>query len=177
MNTMTAGPFDPRLEDLARHVREEVGAEPLSPVDPWVLADHLDVQVQVALELASQTRRPVEPADLEGLVDQGVLPLTMFRGAQRMILVGSARGSRRCRYEVTHELAHAVLEHPLASCDGRDGVAIWTPRQEAEADWLAAAILVPAIPEGNLASDREIATAYGVDRRVVRLRRPTGCPR
>jgi Zn-dependent peptidase ImmA (M78 family) len=44
---------------------------------------------------------------------------------------------------LAHELAHVILEHEAAPAIGVGGCRHWDGRQEAEADWLGSALLVP----------------------------------
>jgi Zn-dependent peptidase ImmA (M78 family) len=44
---------------------------------------------------------------------------------------------------LAHELAHVILEHEPAPAIGLGGCRHWDGRQEAEADWLGSALLVP----------------------------------
>jgi Zn-dependent peptidase ImmA (M78 family) len=44
---------------------------------------------------------------------------------------------------LAHELAHVILEHEAAPAIGVGGCRHWDGLQEAEADWLGSALLVP----------------------------------
>jgi Zn-dependent peptidase ImmA (M78 family) len=75
---------------------------------------------------------------------------------------------------ITHELSHCLLEHPPGPAVSRDGCRHWNDRLEAEADWLAGALLVPR--EGALyllgqgMSVDSIAQHFGVSPALGRRR-------
>ena len=90
---------------------------------------------------------------------------------------------------MVHEVSHVVLEHPpAASISGDGGCRYWNSRLEDEADWQAAALLVPRDGAFSLAETgrglKDRADHFGVSLALFRWRvtqdgrgLPTGCPR
>jgi Zn-dependent peptidase ImmA (M78 family) len=100
-----------------------------------------------------------------------------------MIVINPAHARTRQQSDLMHELAHMELGHTPARVEvSKSGVILlsdYSDEQEQEADWHAAALLLPR--EGVLqlrarrASTAEIATQYGVSEALCEWRiRMTG---
>lgn len=59
-----------------------------------------------------------------------------------MIVYNDAHSPGRQSSDLAHELAHALLHHPPEPAFGSDGERNWDSGLEAEADWLAGALLI-----------------------------------
>src|SRR5262245_65936107 len=75
--------------------------------------------------------------------EAGFSATTIVVGARRLIVYNPRDGAGRKASSLAHELAHVILEHEAAPAIGVGGCRHWDGRQEAEADWLGAALLVP----------------------------------
>ncbi|MDY6948403.1 MAG: ImmA/IrrE family metallo-endopeptidase [Pseudomonadota bacterium] len=172
--------FKALTERNAVAARQALGLEPLARLDAFQYAKHLNVHVTepkaLGLSQASLHQLLVEDSDSWSaltLQDQGV----------SMIVINSAHADTRQQADVMHELAHIELGHAAARVDvSKSGVLLlseYSDEQEQEADWHAAAFLVPR--DGILqmrsrqASTSEIASYYGVSEALCEWRiRMTG---
>jgi Zn-dependent peptidase ImmA (M78 family) len=71
-------------------------------------------------------------------------------------------------------MSHCILEHPPSPILSPEGCRYWNTRVEEEADWLAAALLIPregalTLTKRSLPIDR-IAAKYGVSKQLCRWR-------
>lgn len=137
--------FKSRCEQVSRRYRRSLGVGPEEPL-PWRrLADALDVTLW-------------RPSDVPGLDAQTVRQLavtdpgswsavTVTLDARHVVVVNTAQDRRRIPNNVVHELAHIILGHSAARVDISEDGHLWLStygrEQEAEADWLAAALLLP----------------------------------
>ena len=69
---------------------------------------------------------------------------TVLREGRVMIVVNDAHTPERQANSICHEIAHLLLEHRPSSAFDALGNRIFPVRDEAEADWLAGCLLVPA---------------------------------
>ncbi len=153
---------------MAREVRGELGLGPTAPLDPWRLADHLDVPVCALSGLAADAPRAV--AQFQEVDPSEFSAVTVFAGRRRLIVYNDvhARGRQ------SSNLAHALLLHPAAPALDTNGRRVWREELEQEADWLAGSLLVSdeaafALARGRLAVDLA-AERYGVSEAMMRFR-------
>ncbi|MGH7442067.1 MAG: ImmA/IrrE family metallo-endopeptidase [bacterium] len=66
-----------------------------------------------------------------------------FIGTDRLIVFNPDESPSRKASSLAHELSHILLEHPPEAAQVVNGCRKWNEEHESEADWLAAAILVP----------------------------------
>lgn len=98
------------------------------------------------------------PADVPGLDDQTLRQLllagagswsavTIELDSRHVVVVNPAQHERRIPNSIVHELAHIILGHAPARVDVSEDGHLWLTTygrdQEREADWLAAALLLP----------------------------------
>jgi Zn-dependent peptidase ImmA (M78 family) len=91
-----------------------------------------------------------------------------------MIVYNDAHSRGRQASDITHELAHALLQHPPAPALDHRGCRHWDPELEEEADWLAGVLLITedaalAIVRNGLSLE-EAAAKYGVSTQMVQFR-------
>ena len=172
--------FKAQAERSAAAARQALGLAPHTPLDPWAYAAHLKV---IILDFNSL-----------GLSAQGVRQLTVIDGDSwsamtlkvdnsfAIVLNPAHARTRQCN-DLMHELAHIVLRHvPVRVEVSETGLLLlsdYSDEQEQEADWLAAALLLPR--EGlvqlrtNNKGAAEIAMYYGVSEALCQWRlRMTG---
>jgi IrrE N-terminal-like domain len=144
--------FKSEAERTAELVRRDLGLEPLDRLDCFALAETWGIPVVSLGELredgASEAsiRRLMSPA-------AGFSATTIVAGPRRLIVYNPRHEPARKASSLAHELAHVILEHEAAPASGVGGCRHWDGRQEAEADWLGSALLVPRA--GALAWMRE----------------------
>jgi hypothetical protein len=134
--------FKADAERIAEVVRRDLGLGPLDRLDCFALADAWGIPVVSLGELredgASETtiRRLMSPG-------AGFSATTIVVGPRRLIVYNPRHEPGRKASSLAHELAHLILEHEAAPAIGVGGCRHWDGRQEAEADWLGSALLVP----------------------------------
>ena len=164
--------FKTEANAIAREVRAELFLSRISPLDVWLLAEHLEIPV---IPLSSFHRAAPDAARLLLNGGQGMFSgVTVFRGPRRTIVFNDAHAPGRQANDVSHELSHGLLLHtPTAAIDGR-GCRVWDREAEAEANWLSGALLVPEEAAIQIVqrgwSMREAAARYGVTQKMVQYR-------
>jgi hypothetical protein len=134
--------FKSDAERTAEVVRGDLGLGPLDRLDCFALAEAWGIPVVSLGELrkdgASETsiRRLLSP-------EAGFSATTVVVGPRRLIVYNPRHEPGRKASSLAHELAHVILEHEAAPAIGVGGCRHWDGRQEAEADWLGSALLVP----------------------------------
>ena len=134
--------FKSEAERLAELVRRDLGLGPLDRLDCFALADGWGIPVVSLGELredgasTASIRRLMSP-------DAGFSATTIVVGTRRLIAYNPRHTPGRKASSLAHELAHVILEHEAAPAIGTGGCRHWDGRQEAEADWLGSALLVP----------------------------------
>ena len=186
--------FKSDAERTAELVRNDLGLGLLDRLDCFALAEGWGIPVVSLGELredgASEVsiRRLLSP-------EAGFSATTVVVGPKRLIVYNPRQEPGRKSNSLAHELAHVILEHEAAPAIGVGGCRHWDGRQEAEADWLGGALLVPRAGalEWMLESDDIEAGASnfgvslalfrwrinhtGVVRQVEKLRREAGLAR
>lgn len=171
--------FKTWCENAARGFRRELGLAPFDHLDPFVLAQHLRIQVW-------------SPQDVPGLSAEHVHCLTVIEkdcwsaltirdGAANLIILNSGHPPTRINNSLAHELSHVILRHePPKMMHAADGSMIMTdydPVQEEEATILGSALLVPREALLNHinggASDDECADHFKVSIALIRQRKNT----
>lgn len=157
---------------MAREVRGELGLAPTAPLDPWRLAEHLDVPVLALSVLAAGAPRAV--AQFQEVDPSEFSAVTVFAGRRRLVVYNDVHTRGRQSSNLAHELAHALLLHPAAPALDTNGRRVWRDELEEEADWLAGSLLVPdeaafALAQGRIAVDLA-AGRYGVSEAMMRFR-------
>ena len=157
---------------IARELREELGLQSASPLDPWALAEHLGIPVVPLSEFRAAAPKAVERL-MRG-ARSVFSAVTVFDGLKRLIVVNDSHSRERQASSLAHELAHSLLMHEQTAAFDEPGVRRWDATQEAEADWLAGALLVS--DEAAVAIARqglrvwEAARLYGVSVEMMRFR-------
>jgi len=134
--------FKSEAERTAELVRRELGLALVDRLDCFALAEAWGIPVVSLGELradgASEAsiRRLMSP-------EAGFSATTIVVGARRLIVYNPRDGAGRKASSLAHELAHLILEHEAAPAIGVGGCRHWDGVQEAEADWLGGAMLVP----------------------------------
>ena len=133
--------FKTEANDIAREVRADLGLRREAPLDPWELADQLDIPVNGMSELSADARsavryfRDVDPSSFSAV--------TVFRGFRRLIVHNDTHSQGRQASDVCHETSHALLLHPPTPAIDDKGRRDWDAEMEAEAECLSGTLLVP----------------------------------
>jgi len=153
--------FKAEAERISLEVRAELGVDPSDRLDGRDLAAHLDIPIVRVRDLegdgaAADSIRQIIQAEA------GFSALTVCAGNARLIVYNQRQPPGRRANSLAHELAHVILEHPPTPALDGDGRRLWDAEREAEADWLAGALLVPR--EGALAWLRRERSLDGGER-------------
>ncbi len=140
--------FKGEAERLSLSVRAELGLKVDDRLDCLYLADQMGVPVISVTALGKDGARPESVSRLSAF-EAGFSALTVCDGTRRLIVYNPGEPPGRQANSLAHELSHIVLEHPSAPAIADGGCRLWDATFEAQADWLAGALLVPR--EGALA--------------------------
>lgn len=172
--------FKAEAERIALSVRQGLGLDAKAPVDPWVYAKTLGVIVLdfETLGLDAKHQRQlleIDPESWDGL--------TLKEGNRHFVVVNPRDSRPRQCSTMMHELAHIHLRHVPKRVDisvsGLMLLSDYPAEQEDEADWLAAAILLPRDALWHFKtmgwSTSQICDAFGVSPQLCDWRlRTTG---
>jgi Zn-dependent peptidase ImmA (M78 family) len=167
--------FKAWCERFSLQKRKELGLHAKDPLDPRALAANLGIKVWVieqVPELSEKSQRVL----LAG--DGGWSAATICVADRKLIILNSAHSVGRQSSDLMHELAHQVLEHrPSALEVSADGIMMlnsYDRKQEEEADWLAACLLLPRDAlvhiKKRIPDSTDAATQYGVSRAMLKYR-------
>lgn len=171
MVTLRRG-FKSEANSIAREVRRELGLGLTDLLNPWLLAEHLNIPV---VPLSSfKTTAPNATRQFVREDPQAFSAVTVFHGPARLIVYNDIHHPGRQASDLAHELSHALLLHPPKPALDHRGCRDWDPEMEEEANWLAGALLISEeaalmIARRTMSPDRA-ARAYGVTRKMVQFR-------
>lgn len=173
--------FKAWCERTAGHYRAAINSPLDQALDPKVLADHVGTQVWRPEDVPDLPHSSYQQLTGDGKDDWSAVTITV--GRINLTIVNSAHSLNRQRSSITHELAHLILDHEPGRIDispaGHLLLNSFDKDQEAEADWLSGALLVPR--EGLHRAYRvqqnneELAARFGVSADMLHWRlRMTG---
>jgi Zn-dependent peptidase ImmA (M78 family) len=172
--------FKAHAERLSVKAREELGLTLSAPLDPWIYANHLGVLVLDFREL------DLSPECCQRLLDvdrDSWSGMTIREAETTAILVNPSHARSRQSSTLMHELAHFMLKHVPVRVDvspsGMLLLSEYSDEGEAEADWLASALLLPRdiLMRYRRRGDSvfQIASAFGTSEQLCEWRlRMTG---
>ena len=164
--------FKTEANAIAVEVRAELGLGAIDALDPWRLAEHLEIPVVTLSSLEQET--PAAVAHLRRVEPEVFSAVTVFCGTKRAIVHNDHHSRGRQASNVAHELAHGLLHHPASPARDDRGCRYWNQDIEDEASWLAGALLIPEdaalwIVRGSM-STQDAAAHFGVTTRMVTYR-------
>lgn len=124
--------------------RKALGIKESAPFDPWAYAAHVNVLVLNfdELRLTSEAKKRLLITDPESWSG-----MTLREGKTTGVVINPSHASVRQVSTLTHELSHLVLKHVPSqvnvSSTGMLLLSDYSDDDEAEADWLAGAMLAP----------------------------------
>lgn len=164
--------FKTEANALGTEIRRELGLRARDRLDPFVLADHLEIPVTRLSDM--ETAAPAT-AYLLNVEPEAFSAATIFHGRRRRIVYNDRHSIGRQHSSVGHEVAHGLLLHePRPAVDHR-GCRLWDQDAEDEADWLAGVLLVPedaalAVARGNWMTEAAAAVHLGVSEQMLTWR-------
>lgn len=157
----------------SRELRREQGIPPEAPMSIHALSDHLDIDLMRLTDLKAAAPAACAHFRTE-LGRREFSAVTLMVGGRRTILFNDSSDRSRQSSDIAHEIAHAVLQHPVPALFQADGRRNHNPAHEEEAAWLGPALLISdeaavfIFIQGLSLNDA--ATIYGCSREVVQMR-------
>lgn len=169
--------FKTWCENASRGYRRELGLLPLAPLDPRVLAQHLEITIWTPADIPGLSPRDVKHLTVTAAESWSAATLRI--GKSSLIIINSGHPLTRQNNSLAHEIGHVVLGHEPAKMaltpDGHMMMNEYNREHEDEATWFAGAILLPrdALLElaRNGVPDRTAAARYGVSNQLLVMRK------
>lgn len=124
----------------AREFREELGLKPHAPLCPRRLATHLAIPVLALSKFQNTIPKAVHCLTIKDT--KSFSAVTVFDGRRRLIVHNDAHLPLRQASNISHELSHAILQHPPTEPFNEYGCRNFNPDYEEEANWLGPALLI-----------------------------------
>lgn len=161
-----------RQTPTKREFRAELRLEPHAPLCPWRLAGHLAIPVVPLSSFEDQIPREVH--HLTQRDHKSFSAVTVFNGRRRLIVHNDAHHPHRQASNISHELSHAILQHPPTEPFNEHGCRNFNKDIEDEANWLGPALLISEeaalhIVKMEMSMDEAIEF-YSVSREVILMR-------
>ena len=176
MSSDFARGFKTWCENVSAQKRRELGLNAIDPIDPWELAEHLGILVwkpQDIPGLDQTTRRILLKDDPDSWS-----AVTLQVDSHHLVILNSAHSGGRPASDLMHELSHILVGHEPARVDvAEDGSLLlntYDKKQEAEANWLSGALLLPRDAllwmRRKKINQVDAASHFGVSEAMVRYR-------
>ena len=164
--------FRKEADEYAVEFRKELGLEEYEPLDPFVLAGHLDIPVHAL------SKYPSIPGDTKRYFKEAGNSIfsatTLVDGIYNEILHNDFQHPNRQHSNITHELAHIILCHPPRPPLLNESCRNFVPVLETEASELGFTLLVPNVAAlyaiEAFTTLRDAAEYYGVSEELLRYR-------
>lgn len=166
--------FKSEAERISIETRAELGLGPTDRLDPMELAAHRSVRVIGLAEFGRIAGCEDAARTLLTRERSSFSAMTIVDGSDRYIVHNERHAHTRRVSNLAHELAHDILEHPASEVIGDGGCRCFDADMEAEADWLAGALLVPRDGAFALAkrgmTPEDMAEHFGVSMQMCNFR-------
>lgn len=168
--------FKSWAERIALGIRGELDLAASDPLDVHRLASLLEIRLLTPEDVANL---PKECLDQLLLRDpMGWSAVSVYLRQDAMVIFNPTHSLGRQASDIAHELAHYILDHKPAtiimSQDGDMAMRTYDERQEHEANWLAACLLLPRpallLCKRQGLSKMEASERYGVSQRLFTFR-------
>ena len=164
--------FKAHANRIALRIREQLQLAHTDPLDPWCVCQHFDIPVLKLSELLD------EEGELPGrhfLYDRPdeFSAVVVGLACGRVIVYNDSHKLPRQRSNLTHELAHCFLGHPLVPPLNEDGTRNRESEIEEEASFLGGALLIPNEAANHIVASglgASAATIYGVSAEMLQYR-------
>ena len=132
--------FKTEANATASEIRAELKLHSIAPLNPWELANHLEIPVMTLSSFG-----PTIPTAVAYFLEKDTKAfsaMTVFDGTRRAIVYNDSHSKSRQASDISHEISHGVLLHtPRQVFDG-SGCRDWNEDEEDEANWLAGVLLI-----------------------------------
>ncbi|KIQ01824.1 hypothetical protein RU07_13795 [Agrobacterium tumefaciens] len=164
--------FKTEANGWARDLRREMGLNPEDPLCPRSLCRHLE------LPLISLSELKAEPQHLAYYLSGSGRPdfsaVTLLSQGKRWVIHNDSHELGRQASNIAHEIAHALLHHPIPALFDANGQRSHNNEHEEEANWLGPALLISEEAALSIAKSRlsieDAAERYGTSKDVIRMR-------
>lgn len=102
--------FKTEANEIAPDIRAELGDGGIAPIDPWQIAEYLEVPIENMSSLQDDAGQAVNY--FSSIDSSSFSEVTVFRGIHRVIVHNDSHHPGRQKSNVSHELSHALLLHP-----------------------------------------------------------------
>ncbi|PSB49231.1 zinc peptidase [Cyanosarcina cf. burmensis CCALA 770] len=164
--------FKKEANDYAREFRAELSLAPHARLRPWMLAEHLTIPVIPLSSFGNQI--PTEVRHLTTRDLKSFSAVTVFEGRRRLIVHNDAHHRHRQASNITHELSHAILQHPPTEPFNEYGCRNFNKDIEDEANWLGPALLISEEAALHIVktgmSMEDASQSFGASKEVVIMR-------
>ena len=166
--------FKSWCEATSLQFRVALGLRPTDPLPAARLAAHIGARVVTPREvpgLGNAANRQLVERD-----PSSWSAVTVTARSRHVIVVNPAHSPGRMSNDLMHECAHIILNHvpakAILSADRLLMMSAYDRLQEAEADWLAAVLLLPrpALLSVAAAPSAAAARSYGVSEDLLQMR-------
>lgn len=124
--------------------RQQLGINPLGPLDPMLYAKHVGVHILTFDELSLPLKARRQLLEVDHTSWSG---MTIRESGHVGVLVNPTHSPERQASTMMHELSHVVLKHVPVRIDiSAAGILLiseYSEDDEDEADWLSGALLLP----------------------------------
>ena len=164
--------FKTEAKEIARQIRGELRLNLTDTLDPWKLADWLEIPILRLSDFEEYAEWACRY--FRGPGRSVFSAVTVFDGHKRLIVHNDSHSPARQASNVCHELAHGLLLHPPTPALNDQGCRNWSREIEDEANWLSGVLLVPdeaalATVKNGLDLDKAAAN-YGVSLQMMQFR-------
>lgn len=165
--------FKKEANEIACETRKELHLAKTAALNPWKLAEHLEIPV-IALSSITDVSPDAVRYFMRTTNRSEFSAVTVFRGFERTILHNDSHSPGRQSSNLAHELSHALLLHPSTPPIDNCGCRNWDPVLEEEAEWLSGALLISDeaalyIVRSNI-SGEDAQRLYGVSNKMLTFR-------
>lgn len=167
--------FKSWCENTSEAIRGRLGLQKFEPIEPKKLAEYLGVKILYPSEvegLSTDCANYLSSAD----GDEWSAVTVSYLGVS-VIVINQSHSPSRQSVDIMHELAHIIRAHQPAQHFTNDSgfvIRSFDKTQEAEADWLAASLLLPRTALYQIAksgnSAEEACTNYHVSKQLLKYR-------
>lgn len=158
--------FKAEANRIALRIRDRMGLNPIDPINPFEICTRLDIRVIRLSEVDPHSPFLTHASSAFSAV-------TVPCGHETAIVHNDAHHPNRRRSNICHELAHCFLGHKCTPPLTEDGERARDGGLEAEANFLAGALLIPNEAALHIVSTGLVPTAhrlYGVSDQMLTFR-------
>jgi Zn-dependent peptidase ImmA (M78 family) len=136
--------FKSWCENTALQMRRVLNVRAFDPLNPWTLAEHLQIRVWNADQIPGLDAEYLQILLRED--SDSWSAVTLCVDSKALVILNPSHSGGRPASDLTHELSHILIGHKAARIDvSEDGLILSTydRKQEEEAAWLSGCLLLP----------------------------------